>query len=141
MDKILNVKKEIFGFCKLGSVKSDSIVKAFKDILIRFHLKLGNCKDQTYDSASNMMGKNYSVAKQITDEQAKAVTTLSLTFTHLSREISQKWFNVFRDTMGTVREICVLIQFSPKCKKLMGKIAENIEGKLFEEGQETKETK
>ena len=43
--------------------------------------------------------------------------------------------------MGTVREICVLIQFSPKCKKLMGKIAENIEGKLFEEGQETKETK
>ena len=90
MDKILNVKKEIFGFCKLGSVKSDSIVKAFKDILIRFHLKLGNCRDQTYDSASNMMGKNYSVAKQITDEQAKAVTTLSLTFTHFSREISQK---------------------------------------------------
>lgn len=37
--------------------------------------------------------------------------------------------------MGTVREICVRIQFSPKCKKLMGKIAENIEGKLFEGGQ------
>jgi len=35
--------------------------------------------------------------------------------------------------MGTVGEICILVKYSPKQEKLLGKIVENIEGELSEE--------
>ena len=49
-------------------------MEAIKDVFIRFHLKLDKCRDQTYDSTSNIMCKNSGVVKQITDEQPKLVT-------------------------------------------------------------------
>ena len=35
--------------------------------------------------------------------------------------------------MGTVGEICVLIEYSPKRKKMLGSIVQNIEGEFVEQ--------
>ena len=44
-----------------------------------------------------------------------------------------------RDTMGTVEEICVSLMYSPKLKKMLGKVTENVEGTFdTEEQQPTK---
>ena len=83
--------------------------------MIRFELSLQNLRRQTYDGASNMMGKNSGVTKQILKEQPKALSTHchghSLS---LSIKDTNKQCRILNDVMETVGEITVLIKLSIK---------------------------
>ena len=57
VDDDLNVSGDFMGFYELKNIKSEIIVNTIKDILLRYHLSLENYRSQTYDEASNMMGK------------------------------------------------------------------------------------
>ena len=134
VDSEFNVSEDFIGFYELTNIKSETIVKAIKDILLRCHLSLENCRGQTYDGASNMMGKRSGVSTKILEEQPKAVAThcqghsLSLAIKTLTKDDCR----ILSETMGTVGEICVLVKYSPKREKMLGAIMENIEGE-FEE--------
>ena len=99
------------GFYKLKNIKSETIVNAIKDILLRSHLSLENCRGQTYDGTSNMMGKRSGVSTQISAEQQNAMTRhcqghfLSLAIKSLTKDCT-----ILRNTLGTVGEICVLVK-------------------------------
>lgn len=129
VDEALNVNEDFLGFYEIDNIKSETIVNAIRDILIRCSLTLSDCRGQTYDGASNMMGKRSGVATVFVKEQPKALQihclghSLSLSVKSLTAECS-----ILRDTMGTAGEICVLVKYSPKREKLLGKINENIEG-------------
>ena len=137
VDDDLNVSEDFMGFYELKNIKSETIVNAIKDILLRYHLSLENCRGQTYDGASNMMGKRSGVSTRIRAEQPKAIAThcqghsLSLAIKSLTKDCP-----IIRDTMGTVGEICVLVKYSPKRERMLGSIMENIEGE-FEDGVRT----
>ena len=73
MDENLNAFEDFINFYLLENIKSDTIVYVIKDILIRMNLSLSNCRGQTYDGASNMMGKKSGVLTHILAEQPKAV--------------------------------------------------------------------
>ena len=81
---------------------------------------------QTYDGASNMLGYRNGVAKQMQDEQPKALVThchghsLSLSIKDLTSQCK-----LLNDTMGTVGEITILVKYSPKPCKVLAK-ARNI---------------
>ena len=62
-------------YYELPDIKSNSIVTAIKDSLIRMQLFLSNLRAQTYDGASHMFGKNTGVSVQIAAEQPKALLT------------------------------------------------------------------
>ena len=74
-----------------------------------------------------MMGKNSGVAQQILKEQPKGLSTHchghSLS---LSKKDANKQCRILNDVMGTVGEIAVLNEFSPKREKMLGAINENI---------------
>ena len=78
-----------------------------------------------------MMGTRSGVSTIITEEQPKAIAThcqghsLILAVKSLTKECQ-----ILRDTMGTAGEICVLVKYSPKREKLLGKLNGNIEGTL-----------
>ena len=133
VDDDFNVSEDFIGFYELTNIKSETIVNAIKDIVLRCHLSLNDCRGQTYDGASNMMGKRSGVSTQILAEQPKAMVThcqghsLSLAIKSLTRDCT-----ILSDVMGTVGEICVLVKYSPKREKMLGNILENIEGE-FEE--------
>ena len=57
VDNNLDVSEDFIGFYQLGNIKSETIVNAIKDILLRCHSNLGDYRGQTCDGASNMMGK------------------------------------------------------------------------------------
>ena len=57
VDDNFEVSEDFVGFYELSNIKSETIVNSIQDILIRCQLSLGNCRGQTYDGASNMMGK------------------------------------------------------------------------------------
>ena len=48
---------------ELTKIKSDTIVGPIKDLLVRFELPIQNLRGQTYDGASNMVGKKNGVAQ------------------------------------------------------------------------------
>ena len=73
VDEKLNVREDFLGFYELDNIRSSTIVNAIKDILHRFNLNLEDCRGQTYDGASNMLGQHSSVVTQILADELKAV--------------------------------------------------------------------
>ena len=129
VDDDLEAFEDFIGFHQLENIKSDTIVRVIKDILLRLNLSLDDCRGQTYDGASNMMGRKSGVSTQILAEQPKAVEihceghSLSLSVKSLTSEC-----DILKETLSTVKEICVLVKYSPKRENLLVNIHESIEG-------------
>ena len=49
----------------MDSINSDSLTFSIKDVLLRINLALSNCRGQCYDGASNIIGAENGVAKQL----------------------------------------------------------------------------
>lgn len=96
---------------------------AIKDILLRSNLSLKKCRGQTYDGASNMMGKKSGVATQIKKQQPKAIEThchghsLSLAIKDLTSSC-----DILSNTMATVGEILIKYQREKRFLELWTKI-------------------
>jgi len=71
IDESLDVHKDFLGYYELPDIKSQTIVTAIKDSLIRMQLPLQDLRAQAYDGASNMFGKKSGVAVEILAEQPK----------------------------------------------------------------------
>ena len=73
--KDLRVHEDFIGYYELPDIKSDTIVAAIKDSLIRMQLSLNDLRAQASDGGSNMLGKNTGVSIQIAAGQPKALST------------------------------------------------------------------
>ena len=69
IDDCFSVYEAFFGFYKVLNIKSGIIVSAIRDVLLRTQISLEKCREQYYDGASNMLGKNSGVVKRILDIQ------------------------------------------------------------------------
>ena len=65
VDNDLNPHEDFLSLVELSSATSDAIVKALKDVLLRFDLPLQDCRGQCYDGASVMSGSKSGVATTI----------------------------------------------------------------------------
>ena len=65
LDESLNEQEDFLGFFEPPNIKSDTIVSAIRDILMRMQISMKVCRGQCCDGASNMFGKRSGVAKQI----------------------------------------------------------------------------
>ena len=125
--KDLSVYEDFVGYCELPDIKSDTIVIAIKDSLIRMQLPLNDLRAQAYDGASNMFGKNTGVSVQIAAEQPKALSThcqghsLNLGITTTMTNSKQ-----MKDVMGNLTETISLAKYSPKRENLPGNIKDLI---------------
>ena len=124
----LKAHETFLGFYEIPDIKSSTIVSVIKDILTRYQLSMENFRGQCYDGARNMFGKTSGVAVELQKLQPKANYThchahsLSLSVKDVTKKVK-----ILGDTMGTAREIIVLIKYSPKRENLLGKIKEQIE--------------
>ena len=75
VDDNLEVKEDFLGFYELENIKIVRAVNAIKDILLRFNFSLQHCRGQTYDGASNIMGKKSGVATKLLVAQHKTLFT------------------------------------------------------------------
>ena len=73
VDDDLNFDKDLLGFYEIDNIKSETVFKAIKNVLMRCSLSLDDCRGQTYGGASNMMGKHSGVSAKISEEQPKAI--------------------------------------------------------------------
>ncbi|XP_066925948.1 zinc finger MYM-type protein 1-like [Clytia hemisphaerica] len=128
VDNQLEVEEDFLGYYEVHNIKSDTLVAAIKDILLRLNLPLESCRGQTYDGASNMFGKKSGVATQILTLQPMALAihcfghSLSLAVKDLT-----SCCKTIGETMSTAGEICILVKYSPKREKMLGEMSSNIE--------------
>ena len=75
VDDNLEVMEDFLGFYELQNIKIVRVVNAIKDTLLRFNFSLQHCRGQTYDGASNIMGKKSGVATKLLVAQHKTLFT------------------------------------------------------------------
>ena len=127
--KELRVYEDFVGFYEVHNIGSATIVNAITDALTRLNLPISKCRGQAYDGASNMMGKKSGVATRIKELEPKALDTHCHCHSlNLSVKSTTEQCKLLKDTLDTIREICILVKYSPKREKLLGNIQENIEG-------------
>ena len=113
--EIFNIHEYFLGFYVLENIKSDTIISAIRDILLRMQMSLDNIRGQCHDGASNMLGKKSGVVKQILDIQPKVFAThyhchsLSLSMKEVTKELK-----ILSDIMDTSDDIAILVKYSSK---------------------------
>ena len=127
VDENLEDYEDFLGLYQIASLSSDTIVAAIKDTLLRLNLSLSRCRGQCYDGASNMTGRKNGVAKQIQDEEKRAV------FCHcyghslnLAASDAIKGCKLMSDALNTTFAITQLIKFSPKREGLFQEIKKDV---------------
>ena len=127
IDETLAVHEEFMGLYMCDNIKSETIVKTLEDVMLRFDLKLSNCRGQCYDGGSNMAGSRSRVKTQLLAKEPHALYmhcyghTLSLSICDAIKMIPR-----LRSTMNTVHEISKLLQYSPKRSHLFKHLQEEI---------------
>ena len=135
--KVLRVHEDFVGYYELPDIKSDTIVTAIKDSLIRIQLSLNNLRGQVYERASNMFGKNTGVSVQIAAEQPKALLTqCQRHLLNLGIKTTMTNSKQMKDVMGTVTEIISLVKYSPERENLLGNIKDLIHFESLHTGDE-----
>ena len=115
VDDYFQSHQDFFGFYKLKDIKSNTIVAAIRDVLLKTQISLDQCRGQCYKGASNMLGKKSGIAKQISDIQPKAVVTHCHCHSlNLLVKETTKQSKLLADAMGVTGEIAILIKYSPK---------------------------
>ena len=127
IDETLAVHEEFMGLHMCDNIKSETIVKTLEDVMLRFDLKLSNCRGQCYDGGSNMAGSRSGVKAQLLAKEPRALYmhcyghALSLSICDAIKMIP-----LLRSTMDTVHEISKLLQYSPKRSHLFKHLQEEI---------------
>ena len=123
VEEDLSVHEDFVGYYEIPNIKSETIVSALKDSLIRMGLSLQNLRAQAYDGASNMLGKKCGVAVQISAEQPKSLATHCQGHSlNLGIKTTMNNSKTMNDVMGTVMEIICLVKYSPKRGRMLDDI-------------------
>ena len=69
----LEPHEDFIGLYQLDKTSADFITGRIKDVLVRLKLSLSRCRGQCFDGASTMRGPRNGVAKQLSDEESRAV--------------------------------------------------------------------
>ena len=75
VDYALEAHEEMIGFYKLDNIEANTIVSAFKDVLQHLTLPISKSRGQCYDRTSTMKGPRNGVAKQLLNDEPRAVYT------------------------------------------------------------------
>ena len=107
------VHEDVIGLYAIDNISASTIVHVIKDALVR--MNLSRCRGQCYDGTSNISGPRSGVAKQLRDEEPRAL------YLHrhghalnLAAGDPIKMCKVTKDALDVTFEVSKLVKFSPK---------------------------
>ena len=120
------VHEDFIGLYHVESTTADNLVAIIKDVLLRMNLSLKKCRGQCYDGAANMSGKHKGVAKQISNEEIRALFIHCYGHTlSLSVKDAIMWIKCLKDALDICMDIINLIKRSPKRDAALHQIKKN----------------
>ena len=127
VDDDLDVHEKVIGLHSLESTSADAIVSTIQDILLRFNLRIDNCRGQCYDGANSMSGSKSGASTRLLDLESRALYTHCCGHAlNLATQDALKGIKVMQDTLDTVYEITKLIKKSPKRDSIFKKYKDDI---------------
>ena len=110
-----DVHEDFIGLYKVDKIDADSLVFVIKDTLLRLNLSLSNIRGRCYDGAAAMAGIRTGVAKQLLDEEPRAVYTHCYGHAlNLACGDAIKQCSLIKDALDTTRELIKLLKNSPR---------------------------
>ena len=107
----LHSNEEFLGLYQLPNIEASTLTSMIK---IHFNLSLSKARGQCYDGASNMSGKRTGVARNISEEEPRALFihcyghSMSLAATDTIKKC-----NLLKSALEMAYEIIKLVKFSP----------------------------
>jgi hypothetical protein len=97
------------------SIDANTLVSVIKDVLQRLNLSLSKARGQCYDGAATMAGLRSGVAKQLSQDEPRAIYTHCYGHAlNLACEDTIKRCKLMKDALDTTHEITKLIKKSPR---------------------------
>ena len=111
----LEPREEFIGLHAMEVINADAIVKVIKDVLVRMNLAMTRIRGQCYNGCSTMAGEKSGVAKQIKEQESRALFTHCYTRSlNLAVGDAIKSSKLMKDALETTHEITKLVKKSPK---------------------------
>lgn len=108
----LQPHEDFIGLYQLDKTNADFITGTVKDVLVRLELSLSRCRGQCYDGVSTMRGARNGVAKQLSDEESRAVYIHCYGHVlNLAAANSIKDSKIMKDALDVTYEVLKLINF------------------------------
>ena len=127
VDSSLQVHEDFVGLYETDSISSNSLCALVKDVLLRFNLKLENCRGQCYDGASNMKGHVSGISTQLLQEEPRAIYTHCYGHSlNLACQDTIRSVKVVKDALDSTFELSKLLKYSSKRKATFKKIKEQL---------------
>ena len=75
MDDELEARDNFIDLKNMPNTDANSTVRDLRDVLLRMHMKLNECREQCYDGCLTMSGPKTGIAVQIKSEKERASYT------------------------------------------------------------------
>ena len=123
----LEVHEDVIGLYAVTDIYAATIVKVIRDALVRMNLGLSKCRGQCYDGASNMSGPRSGVAKQLRDDEPRALY-LQCHGHALNIAVGDaiKRCKHTKDALDVAFEVSKLVKVSPKRTAQLEKLKEEL---------------
>ena len=127
VDDALSVHEDFIGLYSVPTIQASSIISAIQDILTRLNLPNAKVRGQCYDGASNMSGLRKGVAKQIQEDEPRAIYTHCYGHSlNLAASDTMQKCKVMKAALETTFEITKLVKYSPRREQLFKEIKDEI---------------
>ena len=115
VDNDLSVHEEFVDLSCVPSIEASTLAFVVKDCLLCLNLTLAKAHGQCFDGASNMSGLRNGVAKQIQDEESRAIYTHCYGHSlYLAASDTIKKCKTVKKALETTHEITKLVKYSPR---------------------------
>ena len=109
------MREDFIGLYVVEAIDAKTLYLVIKDVLQRINLSLKKARRQCYDGAATMAGLESGVAKQLSDEELRAIYTHCYGHAlNLACGDAVKNCKLMKDALETTGEITKLIKKSPR---------------------------
>ena len=123
-----SIEEDLVGLYSVSRIDATTLVTVIKDTLIRLNLPVNKLRGQCYDGCSTMSGHRSGVAKQIRDEEARAVYTHCYSHSlSLAASDTIKKSKLMKSALEITHEITKLIKLSPRREAIFKALKEEEE--------------
>ena len=115
VSKTFDVHEDFIGLYNVDQIDAGTLVHVIKDTLLRLNLSLTRIKGQCYDGAASMAGIRSGVAKQLLDEEPRAIYTHCYGHAlNLACGDAIKQCGLIKDALDITHELIKLLKNSPR---------------------------
>lgn len=130
-DVSLDIYEMFLGFYEIHQQDAQTLHKTTMDILLRFNLRVEDCRGLCFDGGANFSGRNTGLQKLIREQEPRALYVHCASHSiNLVVQDSIAASKTYRDTMSLLANLISFVRESPKRLRLFEKVQDEAHNNL-----------